>query len=440
MIQVEGPREPKTASPRAVARSGYLEEEYLVSGTADLYGYDDAWETVLFRSDVPFTTRLLVRRPADDAVASGDVLLEPLHPSMDMASAWPRLGQALLKAGWSWIGVTQHPMGLAATQASDPQYADLNVPDAGLGFDILSQVATWVRAHGLPGLRLDHLFMSGASHTGTFQRVFLADGFHQRARRPDGGPAVEGYLIQISSGAFMLGGYHQLHEGASVPPAGDRRRVIGPLDVPVIELLSEGEAETNRDARRADSDEPGDRYRLYEVPGAAHMSRRDPLSHALPETVEEASDFPMPILAGAALRHLRRWAVDGVAPPHADRLTNLSGEENAPRGGRGEARPLLRDEHANALGGVRTPELDVPIASYYPHSTLIGGGEGRPGFQGDLMGSMTRFSQEKLRSLYGSSEHYRREYDASVSRLADEGWIDEAEAAEWRARAAQVSF
>ena len=184
MIQVEGPRQPKTASPRAVARSGYLEEEYLVSGTADLYGYDDAWETVLFRSDVPFTTRLLVRRPADDAVASGDVLLEPLHPSMDMASAWPRLGQALLKAGWSWIGVTQHPMGLAATQASDPQYADLNVPDAGLGFDILSQVATWVRAHGLPGLRLDHLFMSGAS-----PHRHLPAGLPGRRLPPAGSPA-----------------------------------------------------------------------------------------------------------------------------------------------------------------------------------------------------------------------------------------------------------
>jgi hypothetical protein len=30
MIKVEGPRQPKTASPKAIARSGYLEEEYLV--------------------------------------------------------------------------------------------------------------------------------------------------------------------------------------------------------------------------------------------------------------------------------------------------------------------------------------------------------------------------------------------------------------------------
>ena len=68
---------------------------------------------------------------------------------------------------------------------------------------------------------------------------------------------MEGYLIQISSGAFMLGGYTPLAEGIPVPPAGDRRRTMQPLDVPVIELLGEGEAETHEAARRPDSDAEG---------------------------------------------------------------------------------------------------------------------------------------------------------------------------------------
>jgi hypothetical protein len=441
MIRIEGPREPKTASPKTVERSGYLEEEYLVSGTADLYGYDDSWQTVLTRPDVRFITRLLVRRPGDDSLATGDVLLEPLHPAGDMASTWPRLGNALLKGGWSWVGVTQHPMGLAATVASDPeQYGDLDISDPGLGYDIVAQVATWLRADGLPGLHLDHLFMSGASHTGTFERVFLGDGFHERARRPDGGPAVEGYLIQISSGAFMMGGYHPLSGDCPPPPAGDRRRVIQPFDVPVIELLSEGEAETNRDSRRPDSDEPGDRFRLYEVPGACHMTSRDPVSRGLPETVEEPSDFPMPALAGGALRNLRRWAVEGIAPPRAARLTNLSSKDDGPCGRMAEALPLLRDEHGNAVGGVRTPELDIPIATYYPHSTLRSSDSDRSAFGGDIMGSMTRFSTEKLKALYGSPEDYRAQYEAEVARLVTEGWINEDEAEEWSQRASKVTF
>src|SRR5262249_37668822 len=152
-----------------------------------------------------------------------------------------------------------------------------------------------------------------------------------------------------------------------VPPAVDRRRVIRHVDVPVIEMLSEGEAETHLAARRDDSDEP-ERYRLYEVGGAAHMIAQEVGSTALP-VIEEPSDFPMAMLVGGALLNLRGWVVENVPPPRADRLVVLS-ERNAGRcGRREEARPVQRDQHGNAVGGVRSPWLDVPIASYYPHST-----------------------------------------------------------------------
>ena len=48
-------------------------------------------------------------------------------------------------------------------------------------------------ARGSLASRIAHLFMTRASYTGTFQRVFIGDGFHARARKPDGGPAVDGY-------------------------------------------------------------------------------------------------------------------------------------------------------------------------------------------------------------------------------------------------------
>src|SRR5690606_22049892 len=121
-------------------------EEYVVAGGADLFTYDDAWRPVLDRDGVPFTTRLLVRRPRDPANANGLVVIEPLHPAGDMASAWPRLGRMLTREGWSWIGVTQDQTGLAATRAADPErYAALDIPEVGLGYDIVAQVATWLR-------------------------------------------------------------------------------------------------------------------------------------------------------------------------------------------------------------------------------------------------------------------------------------------------------
>jgi hypothetical protein len=312
-MQIEGPRPSTSPAAAALARHGYVEEELVVSGTADLYRYDKHGNTVRSESGIPFTTRVLVRRPADPAVASDTLVIEPLHPSGDMPSAWPRTGRMITRSNWSWVGVTQDLAGLAATKSFDPdRYAELDIPHVGLGYDIVSQVATWLRGPTAP-IAVDHLFMTGASHTGSFQRVLLGDGFHDRTRLDDDSPAIEGYLIQISSGGFMLGGYNPIAPDVERPPAGDRRRIIGAHDVPVIELLSEGEAETNRDSRRLDSDEPHDRYRLYEVPGACHMSSGERGHGPLAPTDEEPSDFPMWAIAGATLSNCTGgWSTESL--------------------------------------------------------------------------------------------------------------------------------
>ena len=365
-----------------------------------------------------------------------------------MASAWPRTGRTLLREQLTWVGVTQDVQGLRALKASAPErYAALEIPEQGLGFDLVARVASWLRSDAgpVPGIR--RMFMTGASYTGTFQRVFIGDGFHERARRPGGGPAIDGYLIQISSGSFIPGGYTPLSEGTPVLPRSDRRRTIQSLDVPVIEILSEGEAETNVGARRDDSDGP-DRYRLYEVPGASHMTAGEAGPLALP-VEEPPSDFPMDMLVGGALQNLRRWVSEGQAPPRADRLLVLDDREAGPCGLREDARPLQRDRHGNAVGGLRTPWLEVPIARYYPHSTPRRGADGTPGPAGrrlsahdvaDLMGCMELFSGDKLRELYGTPADYRRRFERELQRLVEQRWIDAADGERAREVAAQVTF
>jgi hypothetical protein len=247
----------------------------------------------------------------------------------------------------------------------------------------------------------------------------------------------------------MVGGYTPLSNETPVPPVGDRRRTIQPLDVPVIELLSEGEAETNVASRRADSDVPGNRYRLYEVAGTSHMTAHDAGPLALP-VLEEPSDFPVDMLVGGALLNLRRWVVDGVEPPRAERLVVLPDRAAGRCGLRDEARPLRRDEHDNAVGGVRTPWVDVPIASYYPHSTprpsvtptSVGPGGRRlaPEDVADLMGCMTRFPADKLRALYGTKERYRERFVEKLERLVEQRWIAAADGERARALAAGVEL
>ena len=62
---------------------GYVEEEYAVSGTANLYDYvDDIGQRpdiVVSTPDVPYTTRMLVRRPADARDFNGTVFVEVLN-------------------------------------------------------------------------------------------------------------------------------------------------------------------------------------------------------------------------------------------------------------------------------------------------------------------------------------------------------------------------
>ncbi len=91
------------------------------------------------------------------------------------------------------------------------------------------------------------------------------------------------------------------------------------------------------------------------------------------------------------------------------------------------------------------PEVDVPVASYYPHSTLrepaMTGPPGRrPLPLGSLMGAMTPFAPDKLRELYGTPEAYREAYARRTAELVAERWILPGDADRMLAQAATVAF
>jgi hypothetical protein len=52
---------------------GYVEEEYLVSGKANVYDWALDGSVSVKIPAAPYTTRILVRRPADPASADGSV-------------------------------------------------------------------------------------------------------------------------------------------------------------------------------------------------------------------------------------------------------------------------------------------------------------------------------------------------------------------------------
>ena len=166
-------------------------------------------------------------------------------------------------------------------------------------------------------------------------------------------------------------------------------------------MNSETELTSYYPVREPDSD----RFRLWEVPGTSHVSVVRPEERS----VEGSNWLAYTPVYEAAIRHLHRWIKDGVEPPKMPRVQMKAGDP----------RPeVVRDEHGNALGGIRLPELEAPTAS---HS---GFGTQREGTRfGFLYGAVTDFDSEQLAALYPDSKHYMDAWNAALESLVEQGMI-----------------
>lgn len=432
-----------------LAAAGYVEEEYRISGLADEFGYDEAGRAVVSHPAIAYATRLLIRRPADRSRFSGVVHLEPNHSDADRSISWGALAPWILRAGHAHVGVTQEASVIGDLQRWDPaRYGSLSIPGAGLGWDIVGQTAALVRSfrplNPFATTGTARLYLSGWSRTGTFCRTFLGEGFHERWRRLGGRPAIDGYVICISSGGALRAGYAELSPGQPTLAADDERRTIGGHGVPVIELLSEGEAETHRGVLRPDADTATDRYRLYEVAGSAHVATGNTglvtnqaqlTARGWPLLTREIEQQPstarLDYVARAVFSALDDWVARGTAPGHATRFDYLARRDAGHHGLMDEALPLVRDAAGNVIGGVRTPWIDVPRAAYLPHSTARTGScvpsgaapYSDPSFMADLIGHMVPFEASELQERYGTEAGYRARFSQRCDELVAEGWL-----------------
>jgi hypothetical protein len=182
-------------------------------------------------------------------------------------------------------------------------------------------------------------------------------------------------------------------------------RIRTDVDVPVLTLQTETDVVFfgSGNARQDDTAQ----IRLWEVPGTAHADTytivtgmtdlgKDPSIADLVITTTPGGFFtcPVPINSGplhfvlnAAISALHRWARRGTPPPTAPRLDISPGLV------------VARDAHGNALGGIRTPQLDVPIATY------SGGGQSG-GIACLLFGTTTPLDAPTLQSLYPTHRAY----------------------------------
>jgi hypothetical protein len=404
---VQGGASQANAAVQDLASRGYAESEFFFGGTAVSYDGehrdDGVWDAHENEGDsAEFRSRMIVRRPLDPARFSGTVVVEWFNVSLgsDTNPTWGYAAEEIMREGHAWVGVSAQQPGVRALADGDaPRYGSLDHPGDQYSFDIFTQAGRALTEHTgvapLGGLEPETLIASGLSQSATFLTAYI-DGVQP--------------LVEVLDG-FLV------HSPAQPSP------VRTDLDAPTLVFVTETDL---TDFAYAFVDQPeSDSVRRWEVAGTAHADAwllnesGGGFASSCPNRLNEG---PYHQVLRAALHHLVTWATTGEAPPVAPRIEVVAEP--------GHEAVIERDEHGNALGGVRTPLVDVPIAAL----------SGEPALGNALycsFGSTTPFDAATLARLYPDHDSYVAAFTASTEAAVDAGFILRPEADEMIAAAVE---
>jgi len=414
-----------------------------------VYDWPAPGPAVVRTAGAPYTTRVLVRRPAARAKFSGNAIVEMLNPSnyFDLNLGWAISGRQMARSGDAWVGITAKPVSVATLKTFNPtRYAALSwanplplddprncstvgadsarTTENGLVWDIYTQVSAWLKSRDASNpLRygaaasaahpVQHLYAWGYSQTGSFLYTYV-NAIHPLTVNADGKPMFDAYVIAMSSGPSAI------NQCAAPIPRGDARRTVRNAGVPVVRVMSGSDYLTGMAARRPDSDAAPDLYRNYEIAGSAHATPDELNFAAAPADIAKAgravppmscnegprSRFPNSIAFNAILQNLDAWVRKGVPAPRAEDIRVENGQ------------PVL-DRFGNVTGGIRSPLVDVPVSTWFGNST----GESFCG----IAGHEVPFDAARLKELYPTPRAYADAVKKNVDALVDARFITRAD-------------
>jgi hypothetical protein len=389
-----------------LAAVGYRQSEFFLGGTATAFApaapltSDGAW-TVTPADRAPFTTRLVVNRPANPRAFNGTVVVEWLNVSggVDASPDWIHLHDELVRRGYAWVGVSAQAVGMNALKVApmgDPaRYASLTHPGDSFSYDMFSQAGKAVRDNAatvLSGLRPRHVIAVGESQSAG-RMVTYIDAVQPLAR------VYDGFLVHSRN----VGGapLSQPPQATVLTPAPTLIRTD--LRAPVLVFTTETDAGSLL-ARQPDSS----RFRLWEVAGTAHFDlyglaqgatdtgrrqsvvdwfatmQRPPAQPSPDQTCDlPVNTGPATFVLRSAIARLNQWVAGGPPPPHAARFETVS--LSPPQ--------YALDGNGNVRGGIRTPAVDAPVARI--------SGFGNSGAQFCILfGSTSPLTADQLTALY----------------------------------------
>jgi Alpha/beta hydrolase domain len=426
----------------ALSSVGYTQSEYFLSGTATSYkptaplGANGKWRVAPATAAL-YTTRIVVDRPANPARFNGTVIVEWLNVSagLDTAADWIYGHTQLIRDGYAWVGVSAQQVGVNELKAADPaRYAALSDPGDSYSYDIFSQAGQAVRddpAQVLGGLRPGTVIAEGESQS-AFRLTTYIDAVQPLAHEYDG------FLVHSREGtAAPLSQSPQATVNA--PAVVDFRPHLG---VPVLDAETETDVLSPLIGYLPATQPDTPAFRLWEIAGTAHADAYE-LALGAGDTGNGATDVQelnsmlnppdinipgefscaLPTNTGeehyvidAAEVALNRWVTTGV-PPASPSLLDVNTSGATPT--------YVTDANGNVKGGIRTPAVQVPVATL---SGLGNSGSGALGTFCGLFGATTPFSTAKLGALYPTHAQFVGKWTAATLPDVAEGFITPADA------------
>jgi hypothetical protein len=411
---------PAETSQFALAPYGYTEQEFLASGTAD--GNTPGYPQSQTYPGAPYTTRIIVRHPVNPKRSNGTVVLEWMNVSLqqDTDVDWLEGYRELLRDGFTYVGVSVQPTGVPLASQDPVRYGQVHIPPYGPNADTVAP------AQGGPAYgeslfgQIAHAFKSpgGAKVLGGAPaRRIIAVGESQSAGR------LSCYLLDAKPVDPVFNAFMIDHGECAGPTAGASTPFSYAPRVPTMFL--DGMFESRPGMHN------GPDLRVWEIAGASHVdawigaygkAEHNWDDTGTPQDYSQttagywgleggqggvcslftaqdpvrADELPQQYTHDTAFAALQRWMTSGRAPTATPPLKFDPHGTASPDGAGGG---VDADQYGNALGGVRLPQIQAPVAQYQGTCTSQEG-------QG-LIGTTRPFADAQLVKLYPTFAAYR---------------------------------
>jgi hypothetical protein len=369
------------------------------------------------------------------------VIVEWLNVSgqVDADPDWTQTHNELIRDGFAWVGVSAQAVGLnqlkcpATTPPAPPcpapgdpaRYGMLSHPGDSYSYDIFSQAGQAIRANSaqiLGGLTPHKLIAAGESQSAG-RLVTYIDAVQPLAH------VYDGFLVHSRS----AGGAALSQSPLTAVPAPNPTRIRTDLDVPVFVFQTEFDVAGGFTARQPDTNV----FRQWEAAGTSHFDTYGLLigpsdtgdgqgAVANLEAMQHPTNVPgagglctQPINTGgahwllnSAIYWLNQWVTNGTPPPIGQPLQIASTSPFA----------YAKDANGNTIGGVRTPQVDAPIAALAGIGNTPANGGIISLFCG-LFGSTVPYPRQQLAALYKNHGKFVSAWSKDIQKLVKGGFL-----------------